>query len=146
MQRLTCTGRITQNLELRYTNDNKPILYIPIAVINSNKEAKPLYLNFITYGEVAKIHHQYLTKGSTIYIEGHIYQTVREENGKNKRYDNYYADKIEYINVKKEAPKKSGEEVPEQVVDNMSRPQQEESDPFKDFGEEIHLSDDDLPF
>lgn len=143
MQRLTCTGRITQNLELRYTNDNKPILYIPIAVINSNKEAKPLYLNFIAYGEVAKIHHQYLTKGSTIYIEGHIYQTVREENGKNKRYDNYYADKVEYINVKR--PKTPGEEVLEQVVDNMSK-QQEETDPFKDFREEIQLSDEDLPF
>lgn len=145
MQRLTCTGRITQNLELRYTNDNKPILYIPIAVINSNKEAKPLYLNFLVYGDVAKVHAQYLTKGSTIYIEGHIYQTVREENGKNKRYDNYYVDKIEYINVKREAPKTPGEEVLEQVVDNMSK-QQEETDPFKDFGEEIQLSDEDLPF
>ncbi len=31
-----------------------------------------------------------------------------------------------------------------QTVDNMVK--QEQSDPFKDFGEEIQLSDDDLPF
>lgn len=143
MQKIICTARVTQNLELRYTNDNKPVLYIPVVVINSNKDAKTLYINFITYGDIAKTHAQYLTKGSTISVEGHIYQSEREEDGKTKRYYNFYADKIEYISIKRE-DKNPGEEVIEQVVDNMVK--QEESDPFATFGEEIQLSDEDLPF
>lgn len=142
MQKIICTGRITQDLELRYSNDNKPILSIPVAVINSSKDAKPLYINFITYGDIAKAHHQYLTKGSTISVEGHIYQSTKEEDGKNKRYYNFYADKIEYINIKREN-KTPGDEVLESVVNNTTKP---EEDPFAVFGEEVVINSDDLPF
>lgn len=140
MQKIMCTGRITQNLELRYSNENKPVLYIPVAVLNNSREAKPLYINFLVYGDIAKTHAQYLTKGSTIGIEGHVYQTEKDEDGKKKRYYNFYADKVEYLNIKRETT--------ENFTENLQKSTEisTEPDPFRDFREKIVLTDDMLPF
>ena len=102
MQKILISGRITRDLTLKHTNDNKPLVILPIAVKNNNKEANPIYLDFIVYGEMAKIHSQYLSKGSLINIEGHIYQKIKEENGKKIKINTFYADNVEYLNVKKQ--------------------------------------------
>lgn len=138
MQKLMCTGRVTRDLELRYSQNNEPIIIIPVAVLNNNKEAKPLFLDFFVYGNVAKQHAQYLGKGSLVNIEGHIYQTVKENNGKKVRNNNYYADKIEYLSMKK-AEQQNVE------VEQKEEPQVQD-DPFKEFGEEIVINPEDLPF
>lgn len=138
MQKLTCIGRITRDLELRYSNDNKPIIYLPVAVINSSKNAKPIFLDFISYGEVAKKHAQYLAKGSLVYIEAHIYQiTVENEDGTKTKKDKYYVDRIEYLNTKKS--------VEQQATENQNTTEIS-SDPFQEFSSEIELTDDMLPF
>lgn len=134
MQKLICTGRVTRDLELKYSQNNEPVVIIPVAVLNNNREAKSLFLDFIVYGNVAKQHAQYLGKGSLVNIEGHIYQTVKENNGKKIRSNSYYADKIEYLSMKKSA---------EKTVENSDNYTE---DPFKNFGEEIEIRDEDLPF
>lgn len=138
MQKLMCTGRVTRDLELRYSQNNEAIVIIPVAILNNNKEAKPLFLDFIVYGNVAKQHAQYLGKGSLVNIEGHIYQTVRENNGKKVRNNNYYADKIEYLSMKK-AEQQNVE------LEQKEEPQVQD-DPFASFGEEIVINPEDLPF
>lgn len=141
MNSVVLTGRITKALELRTTTSGKSVCNFDIAVNRIGEGAD--FINCQVWGAQAENLCKYQGKGSLIAISGTL--TVdRYENDKGEnRYKTYVLVRnIEFLSSKsteqQSGPEKSNSEI---VRDLMN-----DKDPFEEFGEEITLTDEDLPF
>lgn len=101
MNKAIVSGRITNELELRYTSNQKEILNINLAVKRDFKNAQGEYdTDFIkvsVFGASAKYLHEHCGKGKRIQVEGRI-QVQQYEKNDEKRYDtSIIAEKVEII-------------------------------------------------
>lgn len=133
-------GNICNNLELRYTTNNIPIIKFSIAINQGyGDEQKTDYVNCITWRKQAENLSKYCTKGSKIAIEGRLQSYSYEDNNGDKKYGmQVVAETITFLNNKKETYAEQ--------VQNSKHATEDKTDPFEDFGNEIQLSDDMLPF
>ena len=136
MNQIILSGRITHDIELKYTQSNKPLVNFTLAVNRIGQDGTD-FINCIVWNKQAENLHKYQSKGSMILVEGNL----RVEKYKNKDGDNRYktyvlVNHIEYIGTKKPSAENSAE--------NAEESAEEEKNPFEEFGEE--LDPDDLPF
>jgi single-strand DNA-binding protein len=165
MNKVILIGRLTRDPEMRTTSSGIANTRFSLAVNrqyqDQNGERGVDYLNCVVWRKQAENVAKYCTKGSQVAVEGRIqtgsydaqdgtkrYTTdivcdnvtflgsKNSESGNNNEYNNYnnYNSNNGYNNY-------SNQEMNENVpTSDISE------DPFKDFGDEIALSDDDLPF
>jgi single-strand DNA-binding protein len=131
MNNVVLIGRITKDLDLKYTANDKAVCNFDIAVNRIGTDATD-FISVAVWGKQAENLVNYQSKGSLIAVAGSIrvdkYQT---ENGEN-RYKTYVlANSIEYLSTK--------------VSEEVSKPTVKEVDPFK-FETTIAIDDNDLPF
>lgn len=148
MNKVILIGRLARDVELRATSTNKSVASFTMAVnrpYNPNiKQQETDFINCISWGKQAENLHKYCQKGSQIAIEGRIQtRNYTDRDGSRKYVTEVLCDNITFLGSKKE-DKTPGDEVVEQIVNNMAK--QEKSDPFADFGEEVIINDEDLPF
>lgn len=126
MNKVILIGRITKDLEIRYTSNEKAVCEFSLA-INRDKENTD-FINCIVWNKPAENLVKYQSKGSLISVIGELRTDTYEKDGE-KRYKTYVlVNNIEYLSsIKKDEVK-------------------EESDPFKEFGETIEVSQEELPF
>lgn len=141
MNKIILIGNLTRNLELKYTSTNKAVLDTNIAVqrqySNQNGERETDFINIQIWGKQAENLNKYCGKGSKIAIEGELRVDTFEKSDGSKGYKTYVlVSNVEFLDTKKKEEEKPTIEVNEEV----------ETDPFEDFGKELELSDDDLPF
>lgn len=133
MNSISLVGRITKELELKTTPNEKKVCEFSIAV-NRIGTDKADFINCQVWGKQAENLTKYQGKGSLLGITGSLNVDTYEVEGK-KRYKTYVlANNIEYLGTKKE------EQQAEQPVE------QPKEDPFETFGQQIEINDDDLPF
>lgn len=136
MNRVNLIGRITKDLELRHTKNNKAVCEFTIATNRVNgKEA-----DFITcqvWDKQAQNLVEYQGKGSLIGVSGEIRTESYEISGK-KHYKTYIiVNQVEYL-----SPVEKVQEKPTEAPKN----------PFEEFGKQfeigkqIQIEDSDLPF
>ena len=135
-------GRLTRDIEVRYTEDNKAIGNITIAVPrsfkNANGEYESDFINCVLFREIAERVKEYTHKGDLIAVRGRIQTRNYEDKEGNKKYiTEVVAEKISFLSMKKNG-KESKEEIKVQP--------KEESDPYAEMGREIELNEEDLPF
>lgn len=135
-------GRLTRDIEVRYTEDNKAIGNITIAVPrsfkNANGEYESDFINCVLFREIAERVKEYTHKGDLIAVRGRIQTRNYEDKDGNKKYiTEVVAEKISFLSMKKDG-KESKEEIKVQS--------KEESDPYAEIGREIELNEEDLPF
>lgn len=130
-------GRITKDLELRYTKEGKPVLDLNIAINNAKNDTT--FITTTVFGKVAEATSQYCQKGYLIGVSGMIKNHNWEDKNGNKHYDyTFLANKISFLQTK-------------QKQDNTQE-QQEQTDIYAQFGttikaEEVDsIPDDMLPF
>lgn len=141
MNKFIGTGNLTKDIEVRMTETSKiTVLQNTIAMRNdyknSNGEYGTTFINFVAYRNNAEFLNKYASKGSKVLIEGRLNNRSYEKQDGTKAYiTEVIADKVELLSspVKTEAPVKTVKEEPA-------------NDPFKDFGNSLELTDDDLPF
>ena len=138
MNTINLTGRITKDLELRYTNSNKPVCEFSLAVNKIGEGA-----DFITcqvWNAQAENLTKYQGKGSLVGIVGSLRTDTYEVEG-TKRYKTYVlVNNVEYLSSK------SNKETSEEPVAAEEPKKGLSDDPFREFGESIEIDDDDLPF
>lgn len=115
MNKAILTGRITNDLELRYTSNQKEILNINLAVKRDFKNAQGEYdTDFIkvsVFGATAKYLHEHSGKGKRIQVEGRI-QVQQYEKNDEKRYDtSIIAEKVEIIDFNGDIYEEFGKKV-----------------------------------
>lgn len=152
MNRMTLIGRITKDLELKETTETKRKYTKFDVAINNGKdkngnERAATFINCATWDKRAETLVQYLHKGDRIYIEGEYkIDKYQKQNGENRYIHYILVNDFEFLENK---PKENYEpSEPDYIpVPEAPIPSTEVSeDPFQNFGEEITLSDDDLPF
>ncbi len=140
MNKIILIGNLTRNLELKYTSTNKAVLDTNLAVqrprINQNGERETDFINIQVWGKQAENLSKYCGKGSKIAIEGELRIDTYEKNDGSKGYKTYVlVSNVEFLDTKKKE-EKPAIEVNEEVKEDI----------FEEFGKELKLSDDDLPF
>ena len=147
MNQVVLTGRLTRDVEVRYTQNDKAVANFTLAtnrpVVRDGEETAD-FINCIVWGKQAENLAKYQGKGSLIGVFGKLQVRDFEDSKGNKRYiTEVVVDNIEYLGTKKEITTEYD------AVQNARR----ETNPFEEFGNSIkdegngiEISDSDLPF
>lgn len=149
MNKAIIIGRLVRDPEMRTTSSGTNTTTFTVAVsrnfTNANGERETDFLNCVAWRKQAENIAKYCTKGSQVAVEGRIQTRNYDAQDGTKRYvTEIIADNVTFLGAK-------GGSVPaddsnfEGGSANIATTDISE-DPFKDFGDEVALSDDDLPF
>jgi single-strand DNA-binding protein len=85
-------GNLTRDPQLKYLPSQTPVCEFGVATNRRFKTAdgedreEVCFLDCVSYGKRADVMNQYLTKGSPVFIEGHLkYESWEDKNGGGKR-------------------------------------------------------------
>lgn len=151
MNKVILCGRTTSDIELRYTQSNKAYIQFTIACDNGKDEngnkREADFVNCVAWEKRAETIAQYVKKGNRFLVSGSFKTDKYETDNGENRYRSYVlVREYEFIENKRDGfvPSEPDDlESEEQVNEDVT---QVENDPFKDFGESLEISDDDLPF
>jgi len=158
MNNVVLVGRLTRDPELRTTPNGIATCQISLAVNglpNQNGERTTDFINVQVWRRQAENVSKYCTKGSQVGVVGRIHTRSYDANDGTKRYvTEVVADNITFLGSKSGNSTNSNAGFVDAMPDYNTVSQQTYSstptdltdDPFKDFGSEVVLSDDDLPF
>ena len=143
MNKVILIGRITKDIELRYSQSNVAIAQFNLAVKrdfkNSNEEYEIDFINCVAYKNSAELLDKYCSKGSLIAIEGRIQtRNYDGKDGKKIYVIEVVTSNVQFLDTKKDT-------APVEKIEKKGE------DPYTDFGnsvnaDEIELTDDMLPF
>lgn len=141
----TLVGRMTKDVDLRYTQNGKAVGNFILAVNrpfkNKNGEQETDFILCQVWGKQAENLANYMKKGSQVGVVGRI-NTRNYENNQGQRVyvTEVVADQVAFLESKKQSNNQS--------QNNQQQPQnnQQFNDPFANNGQPIDISDDDLPF
>jgi len=169
MNKAILIGRLTRDPELRYTSSNRAVCQFSIAIDRpftnqSTGQREADFINIVAWDKTAENIGKYMTKGRLIAVEGRI-QTRNYENNEGKKVyvTEVIASNVQFLESKnatgnsnsnsgfnsmpeppvEKSPYDFGEESSTNTSNTMNI---EENDPFASFGEQVEISDNDLPF
>ena len=133
-------GRLTRNIEVRYTQSEKAVGNFTLAINrrfkNQNGEYETDFIDCVVFGKQAETMAQYTKKGDLIGVEGSIQKRAYEDKEGNKRYSTeIMVEKITFIQTNKKSE-----------TEQTATQETQQSDPYKDFGEIVENENLELPF
>lgn len=153
MNKVILIGRLARDPEMRTTMSGANVTRFTLAVSrpfqDQNGERGADFINCVAWRRQAENIAKYCTKGSQVAVEGRIQTGSYDAQDGSKRYTtDIIVDNCTFLGSKNSNSNSSTEYNNESFIEpEQSMPTSDISeDPFKDFGEEIALSDDDLPF
>ncbi len=165
MNRTILVGRLTADPELRTTPNGIATTRITVAVNrmpNANGERIADFINVVVWRRQAENVAKFCAKGSLVGVEGRIQSRSYDAQDGTRRYvTEVIADNVTFLGSRNSgqasvAPVDSSADFGAPAADDVPFPTGETvdepsttdlgEDPFKDFGDEVVLSDDDLPF
>lgn len=176
MNRTILVGRITADPELRTTPNGIANTTITVAVNRYTQSGEQTdFIRCVVWRRQAENVAKYCTKGSLIALEGRISSRSYDAQDGTRRYvTEVVADNVRFLGSRSSAPANANSvyEAPQsstsapapayeaptapinddvpfpegETVDLQTNSSEESNDPFANFGSEIALSDDDLPF
>jgi len=158
MNRVELVGRLTRDPELRTVSSGVSVASFTIAInrpfSQQGEERQADFINCRVWRAQADNLAKYCHKGDLIGVEGSIRTSSYDGQDGNKRYvTEVQADRIEFLTPKggSNSFQANNYNTPGDNT-NMGNASSDVAttditeDPFKDFGNEVALSDDDLPF
>jgi single-strand DNA-binding protein len=124
-------GRLTRDPELRYTPNGTATCSFTLAVDNpfaTKADQKADFIPIVTWKQTAEACAQYLKKGRLCSVDGRISTRNYEKDGRKVYVTEIMAANVRFL---------------EKTEGTQSKT---DSDPFKDDGKPVDISDDDLPF
>ena len=156
MNKVFLIGRLTRDPELRYTGSNIPVATFSLAVnrnfTNQNGEREADFINIVVWRKQAENCKNYINQGSQVAIDGRIQTRNYEDSEGNKRYvTEVVADNVQFLDTKAQREQRENSNADVNPYNLEDKKEKNESndipdDPFKDFGEEIKVEENDLPF
>lgn len=151
MNNVTLVGRITRDPELRTIASGQTTTTINVAVnrpfTSANGEREADFINVVVWRKQAENVCKYCTKGSLVGVSGRIQTRSYDGQDGQKRYvTEVVADNVSFLGSKNATGTSNFSKVPNNNSVNPIETTDVTEDPFKDFGSEVILNDDDLPF
>lgn len=150
MNKVILIGRLARDPEMRTTSSGISMTRFTIAVSRpfnaQDGQQQTDFINCITWRRQAENVAKYCAKGSQIAVEGRIQVGSYDAQDGTKRYTtDIVCDNVTFLGTKSGNTNFSNENYDNAGASSAPTADVSE-DPFKDFGDEIALSDDDLPF
>jgi len=164
LNRVVLVGRLTRDPDLRYTPSGVAVANFTVAANrpfrNQQGEQEADFINCVAWRKPAENLATYMKKGSMIGVDGRI-QTRSYENqeGRMVYVTEVLAENIQFLESRNATQQRSGSDYSRneqyqhqsqgQVGQGQSQgaqPSNQPSSPFQNDGEQIDISDDDLPF
>lgn len=102
MNKIIITGRLTKDVEPRYTQTGKCVSRFNIAV-NGYKKDDTNFFNVVAWDKLGELCGNYLTKGSKILVEGQlISRSYDDSNGNKRNVVEINASNVEFLDTKKQ--------------------------------------------
>lgn len=132
MNNIVLIGRITRDLELKYTPHGNAVVNFSVAVDRDfSKEKITDFINVVTWNKSAENLAKYMKKGSLIGVVGSLQtRSYKDKEGNNRTVYEVLAANIQYLESKKDATEKEKQE-------------EKQEDIFSQFTE---VDDEDVPF
>ena len=157
MNKVILIGRLTKDPELRYTSSNTPVATFTLAVnrpfTNQSGEREADFINIVVWRKQAENCKNYINQGSQVAVEGRIQtRSYDDQNGQKRYVTEVIADNVQFLDTKaaREQRANNSSDINPYNLSEAEVPQTSASDipedPFKDFGEEIKIEENDLPF
>ncbi len=125
--KVTLVGRISTDLELRYTGSNKAYCRFNLAVNRMNEGTD--FIPVTVWGKPAENLVSYQNKGSLILVDGSISMSnYTDKDGNNRTSFEVMTNNVQFLGSKKT----NNDEITTEQV---------EEDPFEDFGESVSIDD-----
>lgn len=107
-------GRITKDIEVRYTEKNLAVSNFTIAVRkdykNENGEYDSDFINCVSFGNISEYLNKYANKGDLISVKGRIQTRNYEDKEGNKRYiTEVFVDKTTLLSNRKSTQQEANE-------------------------------------
>lgn len=144
LNRAVLVGRLTKDVDLRYTPQGKAVGNFTVAVNRPFKnqqtnEYDADFINCVAWGKQAENLANYMKKGNQIGVDGRLQSRTYENNqGQTVFVTEVVADSVQFLE-----PKKSNSS---SKPNSSNQQTQQPNDPFANAGEPIDISDQDMPF
>lgn len=135
-------GRLTRDVDLRYTQSGKAVGNFTLAINRQFKNQKTDeydadFINMVAWGKQAENLANYMKKGSQVGVTGRIQtRTFEDKNGKTVYVTEVVADSVQFLESKGGSQQRN----------NQSSNSQPSSNMFENDGEPLDINDEDLPF
>ena len=163
MNKVVLIGRLTRDPELRYTGNNTPVASFSLAVnrnySNQQGEREADFINIVVWRKQAENVKNYLTQGSQVAIDGRLQtRTYDDQNGQRRYITEVIADNVEFLGSRNSSNNSNNMNNTSSAATNAGPTRYDfadnaspkgtdvDSNPFADFGANIEISDDELPF
>jgi single-strand DNA-binding protein len=151
MNKAILIGRLTRDPELKYTNSNIPVATFSIAInrpfTNAQGEREADFINIVVWRRQAEAVKNYISKGSLVAVEGRIQTRSYDAQDGTKRYvTEVVADNVQFLESKQQSQTRGQSNNDFDFNESSEATTDIEEDPFAEFGANIEISDDDLPF
>ncbi|MBF7096069.1 single-stranded DNA-binding protein [Alkalibacter mobilis] len=148
MNKVVLVGRLTRDIELRYTQKGTAVASFTIAINrrfkNQNGENETDFINCVAFGPAGENASKYVGKGSQIGISGRIQSRSYEANDGGKRYvTEVVCDEVEFLDSRSGQTRQGGNYSP--AKQDQRRDDNDFGVPMDDF-QPLEDEDDDLPF
>ena len=150
MNKVILIGRLARDPEMRTTSSGISMTRFTIAVSRPfntpDGNGQTDFISCVTWRRQAENVAKYCSKGSQVAVEGRIQVGSYDAQDGTKRYTtDVVCDNVTFLGSKATNSNFSNDNY--NAMDSADIPTTDISEaPFKDFGDEIALSDDDLPF
>src|SRR5690625_4555276 len=139
LNRTVLVGRLTNDVDLRYTSNGKAVGNFILAVNrpfkNAQGEQEADFIRCQAWGKQAENLANYMKKGSQIGIDGRIQTgSYQDKDGKTVYTTDVVADNVQFLESRNHSEK------PDNQVENKK------TQTFENEGTQIDIGDDDLPF
>lgn len=152
MNKVFLTGRFTRDPESRMGSNSLEVSRFSLACqndfVNKNGERDVEFVNCVAFGKTAETINKFCKKGQQICAVGRIRNSSYDAQDGSKRYTtDIVVDQFEFLGAKggNASNETSSSDSASNYMSNIETTDVTE-DPYKDFGEEINISSDDLPF
>lgn len=135
MNKVTLIGRLTKDIEVEMTSNNKMYVKNSIAVKNDFKNADGNYdsefINIVVWGNTADYLGKYAEKGMRVAVDGRLTTRSYDKQDGTKGYvTEVVCNSIELLDSKKE-----------KVEETIQKEETSTTDPYGEFGEQIDIDD-----
>ena len=159
MNKVILTGRFTRDPEARMGSNSMEVSRFSLACQNDfvarDGERSTEFINCVAFGRTAQTINKYCAKGRLISVTGRIRNSSYDAQDGTKRYTtDVIVENFEFLGGTGGATNNNDGGYPmnhqndfdqTSTINNIETTDVTE-DPYKDFGEEINISSDDLPF
>ncbi len=109
INKVILTGRLTQDVELRNTNDGTPYTFFTIAVNRRNNDQTD-FISCIAWRQTAELMKNYLNKGALIGVEGRLEVFNQQKDGQYESRTTVQVSNITFLESKAQADARTHEQ------------------------------------